>query len=63
MSEFEPFVLVWIVGLLLLPSVLVVGAVLVSLAVIRKQNQPYFQAYQEYLEQKNRVENRLHKQS
>ena len=66
MGESAQFVWVGIallVGGVLVASILVVVAVLVYLAVIRKRNQPYFQAYQEYLEQKNRVEKRLHKQS
>ena len=66
MDELVQFVWVGIallVGGALVASILVVVAVLVYLAVMRKRNQPYFQAYQEYLEQKNRVEKRLHKQS
>ena len=63
MGELVPFVLVGIVGLLLVASVLMVGAVLVFLVVVRKRNQAYFQAYQEFLEQKNQVEKRLHKHS
>ncbi len=63
MGEFAQFVWVGIallVGGALVASILVVSvAVLVYLAVIRKWNQAYFSAYQEYLEQKNRVEKRL----
>ncbi len=56
MSEFEIFV-VWAGTAVAI--ILGLGAILASWVAIRESNKSYLQAYQEFLEQKNRVEKRL----